>query len=38
MMKPLTPLQKVIAYSSLFAVFCATLFGVFAIWLILTEY
>ncbi len=37
-MKPLTALQKIIAYSSLFFVFCATLLGLFAIWLILTEY
>ena len=38
MMKPLTPLQKVIAYSSLLFVFVSTLLGLFTIWLILTEY
>ncbi len=38
MMKPLTPVQKIIAYSTLFLVFCWTLFGLFAMWLIITEY
>lgn len=38
MMKALTPWQKVIAYSTLLLVFCWTLFGLFTIWLILTEY
>jgi len=38
MMKPLTGWQKFIAYSSLLFVFFWTLFGLFAIWLILTEY
>ena len=38
MMKPLTSWQKVIAYSALFFVFFWTLFGLFTIWMILTEY
>ena len=38
MMKPLTAIQKAVAYSALFFVFCWTLFGLFTIWLILTEY
>jgi hypothetical protein len=38
MMKPLTTAQKIVAFSSLFFVFCATLFGLFTIWLIITEY
>ena len=38
MMKPLTPLQKVVAYSALLFVALWTLFGLFTIWLILTEY
>lgn len=37
MMKPLTPGQKIIAYSSLAFVLFWTVFGVFAIWLYLTE-
>lgn len=37
MIKPLTPIQKVIAYSSLAMVFVATLFGLFTIYVMLTE-
>ena len=36
MMKPLTPLQKFIAYSSLAFVVFWTAFGVFVIWVFLT--
>jgi hypothetical protein len=37
-MKPLTPAQKIIAYSSLvFIIFC-TLFGLFTIWLYVQEF
>ncbi len=38
MMKPLTLWQKAVAYSALFFVFFWTLFGLFTIWMILTEY
>jgi hypothetical protein len=38
MIRALTPLQKLVAYSTLFLVFCWTLFGLFVMWLILTEY
>lgn len=37
MMVPLTPLQKFIAYASLLFVLVCTVFGVFVIWLLLTE-
>ena len=37
MMTPLTLWQKVIAYSALAIVLLWTLFGIFAIWLLLTE-
>lgn len=35
MIKPMTPVQKIIAYSSLVMVFLCTLFGLFTIWLYL---
>lgn len=38
MMKPLTPVQKIIAYSSLIIVLFCTLFGLFAIWLYVQEF
>ena len=38
MMKPLTPVQKVIAYSSLAFVILCTLFGLFTIWMYLQEF
>ncbi len=38
MMKPLTPLQKIFAYSTLVLIFFWTLFGLFTIWLYVTEY
>jgi len=37
MMKPLTRKQKVIAYASLVFVLAWTVFGLFAIWLLVTE-
>ncbi len=37
MIKPLTTWQKIIAYSSLAFVFFWTVFGVFTIWVILTN-
>jgi hypothetical protein len=37
MMLPLTPLQKLVAYSSLALVLIVTAFGLFAIWVIVTE-
>ena len=37
MMTPLTKWQKVIAYSSLAFVFAWTVWGFFAIWIILTR-
>ena len=38
MMLPLTRVQKIIAYSTLFLIGLWTLFGLFTIWLLLTEY
>jgi len=38
MMKPLTAVQKVIAYTSLFFIFLCTLFGLFVIWLYVQEF
>lgn len=38
MIKPMTPMQKVIAYSSLVFILFWMAFGVFTIWLYLTEY
>jgi hypothetical protein len=35
--KPMTRLQKVVAYTSLFLVLAFTLFGLHAIWLYLTH-
>jgi hypothetical protein len=35
--KPLTPVQKVIAYGGLAMIICWTLFGLFTIWLYLSE-
>ena len=37
MMKPLTTVQKIIAYSSLVFVILSTLFGLFIIWVYVTE-
>ena len=37
MIKPLNTFQKIIAYSSLLFVFVCTVFGVFSIWVILTN-
>ena len=37
MMKPLTTVQKIIAYSSLVIVILCTLFGMFIIWLYVNE-
>jgi uncharacterized membrane protein len=37
MMKPLTTVQKIIAYSSLVIVIFCTLFGMFIIWLYVSE-
>ncbi len=37
MMKPLKPYQKVIAYASLAFVLAWTAFGIFTIWVILTN-
>ncbi len=38
MIKQMTTLQKVFAYSTLVIIFFWTLFGLFTIWLYLTEY
>ena len=38
MMKPMTTWQKVIAYSSLVFILFWIVFGVFTIWLYLTEF
>jgi len=38
MIKQMTPLQKVFAYFTLAVIFFWTIFGVFTIWLYLTEY
>jgi len=37
MMKPLKPYQKIIAYASLMFVFVATAFGIFTIWVIVSN-
>lgn len=37
MMQPLTRIQKLIAYGSLTLVLICTAFGLFAIWVIVTE-
>ena len=37
MMKPLTAMQKIIAYSSLVIIILCTLFGVFIMWLYVGE-
>jgi hypothetical protein len=36
-MKPLTIIQKIIAYSSLVIIILCTLFGVFIMWLYVSE-
>jgi len=38
MIKEMTPLQKLVAYSTLGMIFFWTVFGLFTIWLYLTEY
>ncbi len=38
MIKPMTPLQKVFAYFTLGIIFFWTAFGLFTIWLYLSEY
>ena len=38
MMKPMTTMQKVIAYSSLVFIFFAFALGIFTIWLYMTEF
>ena len=38
MIKKMTPIQKVFAYTTLAIIFFWTLFGIFTIYLILTEY
>jgi len=38
MMKPLTGWQKLVAYSSLVFVLLWTVFGLYAIWLLLTQF
>jgi len=38
MMTPLTPVQKMIAYTSLVIVILCTLFGLFTIWVYLQEF
>lgn len=35
--KPLTRLQKIVAYASLVVVLACTVFGIFAIWVIVTR-
>lgn len=37
MMRPLTRMQKIIAYTSLAFVLAWTVWGIFAIWLLVTE-
>lgn len=38
MIKQMTPVQKIFAYATLAMIFFWTVFGVFTIYLILTEY
>ena len=37
MMKPLTTVQKIIAYASLVIIFLCTLFGLFIMWLYISK-
>lgn len=37
MLKPLTRTQKILAYASLLFVLAWTVFGIFVIWLLLTD-
>ena len=38
MIKKMTPVQKIFAYTTLAIIFFWTLFGIFTIYLLLTEY
>jgi len=38
MIKKMTPVQKIFAYTTLAMIFFWTLFGIFTIYLLLTEY